>query len=60
MTFHSALMFSPLSCLLRMSHRHTQAASTVALLVMVLVISVWGMSTPTEGATGEEHLLTGQ
>lgn len=37
----------------RMSERYMQIGSKGALLVMVLVISVWEMSAPTEGSTGE-------
>lgn len=37
----------------RMSERYTQIGSKGALLVMVLVISVWEMTVPTEAATGE-------
>lgn len=37
-----------------MSERYMQIGSTTCtLLVMVLVISVWEMSVPTEGTTGE-------
>lgn len=37
----------------RMSERYMLMGSKAALLLMVLVISVWEMSIPTEGATGE-------
>lgn len=36
-----------------MSERYTQIGSKGALLVMVLVISVWEMTQQTEAATGE-------
>lgn len=45
---------------LRMSERYTQPGCKGALLVMVLVISAWEMTEPTEGASGERtntHLL---
>lgn len=40
-----------------MSERYTQIGSKGALLVMVLVIGVWEMTVPTEGAKGE-HVQT--
>uniref|UniRef100_A0A3Q3KL87 TAFA chemokine like family member 2 n=1 Tax=Mastacembelus armatus TaxID=205130 RepID=A0A3Q3KL87_9TELE len=42
-----------------MSERYMQIGSKGALLVMVLVISVWEMSVPTEGTTAAHHVRTG-
>ncbi|KAA8579986.1 hypothetical protein FQN60_005521, partial [Etheostoma spectabile] len=50
---HLLLMF------LLMSERYTQIGSKGALLVMVLVISVWEMAVTTEGATAAHHVRTG-
>lgn len=46
-------MVTVLCLLLRMSERYTQIGSKGALLVMVLVISVWEMTAPMEATTGE-------
>ncbi|KAG7497334.1 hypothetical protein JOB18_035852 [Solea senegalensis] len=43
----------------RMSERYTHIGSKGALLVMVLVVSVWEMTVPTEGATAVHHVRTG-
>lgn len=43
----------------RMSERYAQVGSKGALLVMVLVITFWEMSVPTEGATAVHHVRTG-
>jgi len=40
-----------------MSERYTQIGNKRALLLLVLVVSVWEMSEPTEGATGEFHSM---
>ncbi|XP_033470141.1 chemokine-like protein TAFA-2 [Epinephelus fuscoguttatus] len=42
-----------------MSERYTPIGCKGALLVMVLVISVWEMTVPTEGATAVHHVRTG-
>lgn len=42
-----------------MSERYARIGSKGALLVMVLVISVWEMTVPTEGAKGERAQTAG-
>ncbi|KAI3366895.1 hypothetical protein L3Q82_009543 [Scortum barcoo] len=42
-----------------MSERYAQIGSKGALLVMVLVISVWEMTVPTQAATAAHHVRTG-
>ncbi|XP_034056607.1 chemokine-like protein TAFA-2 isoform X1 [Gymnodraco acuticeps] len=42
-----------------MSERYTQPGCKGALLVMVLVISVWEMTEPTEGASAAHQVRTG-
>lgn len=44
-----------LSCFPRMSERYTQIGSKGALLVMVLVVSFWEMTVPTEATAGKSQ-----
>ncbi|CAB1427649.1 unnamed protein product [Pleuronectes platessa] len=43
----------------KMSERYTHIGSKVALLVMVLVVSVWEMTVPAEGAAAAHEVRTG-
>lgn len=50
---NDVLMITVICLLLRMSERYTRIGSKGALLVVVLVISVWEMTAPMEATIGE-------